>query len=380
LPSEQLRALVHAAVECEHPDVIRACSATLAAATVALLATGCGGAPAAGVAKGPKAALPPIAAPRGYRVQHVWRANLSEGRSSLVVSSVGPHGTAFNGIHGRSMDLRVLSWAPRSRRWRVRFDAHKVPMPDDSCIPGSQDGPGCYVEDGSEYLGFAGVPATLLDPKANVYLGPVRFVHLLSRRHDQLVFSASNDYGGSGTPMVPTVVDFAEGEPFVAYTWSGQLLRQWHVARRRLDVQAADWTWDDPHCCPLRSYHFTLAPRQGAFVETRDDRPWLGVTAHQRGGWTREKLDVVGIAPRSPARNALRVGDVLLKVLNPPRLPHGHQPWQGLLDRLEAFRPGQVVQLLVERHGTKVVVRVKLGSVKNAIANVLPQDNSLLDL
>jgi hypothetical protein len=49
------------------------------------------------------------------------------------------------------------------------------------------------------------------------------------------------------------------------------------------------------------------------------------------------------------------------------------RPWLGL-------RPGHVFRLLVERHGAKIVVRVKLGSMKDAIADVLPLNNSLVDL
>lgn len=278
----------------------------------------------------------------------------------------------------KSMDLRVLGREPGSHRWRVRFDAQKVPTPGDSCAAGSQDRPACYPGNGGEYLGPGGA-VTLLSRKADVSLGPVRFAHLLSKRYDDLIFSAAADAGGSGIPMVLAVVDFRFG-PQVEYSWSGEALIGWHVAHGKLYAKANDWTVNDAHCCPIRAYRFTVAPRGGEFVETGDNRPWLGVTAREHGSWGSLPLKVVGIAPYSPARRALQVGDVLLRVLNAPGPPYYNMPPTGFFDRLALFRPGQLARLLIRRDGVRMTVSVKLGSLKDAIPGVFPYDSRLLDL
>ena len=287
------------------------------------------------------------AAPHGYRVQHVWHANLSGGRvRDIVASSVGPRMTIPGDLPARSMDLRVLSQDRRTHRWSVTFDAQRV-------VPAATE------------------PTAMLDPHADVSLGPVRFVHILSRDREQLVFSASNNYYGSGIPMWLAVLDLESGQAKLVYSWSGQILRGWHVAHGHIYARAAYWTENEPHCCPLRLYRFTIAPRHGALVEVSDDRPRLGVKVRS---WNRP-LKVIEIDRNSPALGHLRVGDVLLKVLNAPRLPHGKQPWTGLFDRIGLFHPGQVVQLLAERNGKKIRIHVKLGSKMDA-----PVDSSNFDL
>ena len=351
-----------------------------AVVALALLATGCGGSRAASVAKGPEAGIPPsarpLAAPSGYRVKRVWRAELTPGRSYLVVSSVGPRSELLGQRSAKSMDLRVLQREPGSGHWRVRFDAQRAPAPSDSCAAGSQDLPACYPGSGGEDLNLDA--PMLLSGKADVSLGPVRFAHLLSKRYDDLIFSAANYAGGSGMPMVLAVVDFRFG-PQVEYSWSGEGLWSWHVAHRKLYGKASFWTWNDAHCCPIRAYRFAVAPRGGEFVETSDNRPWLGVTARERT-YGSGPLKVVGIAPYSPARRALRVGDELLRVLDAPRPPYGGKPPPGFFDRLNLFRPGQVVRLLVKRGGAKITVSVKVGSLKDSIPQVFRFDSPLVDL
>lgn len=333
-----------------------------------------------GAESGIPSAATEIAAPRGYRVARVWRAKLSPGRRYIVVSSVGPRIAMLGQRSAKSMDLRVLDRDPGSRRWRVRFDAQKAPAPGDSCAAGSQDRPACYAGNGGEDLGPDA--ATLLSRKADVSLGPVRFAHLLSKHYDDLIFSAANDAGGSGLPMVLAVVDFRFGFPSVEYSWSGEGLWGWHVAGRKLYGKASYWTWDDAHCCPIRTYRFAVELRGGEFVETSDNRPWLGVTARAHESWDSvyAPLRVVAIAPYSPSRGALRVGDRLLRVLNAPRPRFGGQPPAGFLDRLELLHPGQVARLLVRRDGRKITVRVRLGSLKDAIPSVFPFDSRLGDL
>jgi hypothetical protein len=333
--------------------VIRACSATAALAATALLAAGCGGSRAASVAKGPEVGLPAAAiaraAPSGYRIEHVWRADLS-GRHvpDAVVTSIGPH-RILGGLPGSSTDLRVLEWSRGSQRWQVAFDAQKV-VPSTPCTPASSPHP-CYA-----YLGGSGIP--LLDPRGADAVGAVRFAHLLSRRREDLVFSALTA-AGSANPITLAVVDFQRGYPNLEYTWSGSHGLRWRVAHRRIDGEAGYYTQSDAECCPVRSYRFSVAPRDGEFVETSDDRPWLGVTV--RGS------RIVGIEPDSPAAKALRLGDVVVRILDAPRFTRNRLP-----DEIGALHSGQAARLLVRRDGRRIVVHVRLGSLQDSIPALLP--------
>jgi hypothetical protein len=299
-----------------------------------------GGLPAAAIAR---------AAPSGYRVAHVWRADLSgRGATDVVVTSVGPH-TDYGGLPGRPADLRVLEPSSGARGWKVVFDAQKV-VPTSPCTPASSPDP-CYA-----YLGGSGAP--LLDPRAAGAVGAVRFAHLLSRRREDLVFSALAA-SGSALPITLTVVDFQGGYPVVVYTWNGAHGLGWRVANGRIYGQAGYYTPTDAEGCPVRMYRFSVANRNGNFVETSDNRPWLGVTV--RGS------KVIGIAPDSPAARALRLGDLLLGVVHPRRFTSHH-----LDDEIGALHAGQVARLIVKRDGRRIVVSVRLGSLKDSIPTLLP--------
>jgi hypothetical protein len=335
--------------------VIRACSATAAAAATMLLAAGCGGSQAASVAKGAQDGLPAAAiaraAPSGFRITHVWRADLSGRRvRDAVVTSAGPH-RVFGGLPGRSADMRVLVWDPGAQHWKVAFDARKI-VPSTPCTPASSPSP-CYA-----YLGGSSVP--LLNPDNAEMVGPVRFAHLLSRRREDLVFSEVSA-AGSAIPTTLAVVDFEGGHPILEYTWSGAYGLRWSVAHRRIDGQAGYYTPTDADCCPVRMYRFSVASRDGNFVDTSDNRPWLGVTV--RGS------KVIGIDADSPAAKALRPGDVLLRVLNAPRFT------RRLPSEIGALYAGQIARLRVERDGRRIVVRVRLGSLKDSIPALLPANS-----
>lgn len=207
-----------------------------------------------------------LGVPYGYRTTHVWSGDLSGQKvQDVVVASAGPPVTAF-GFH--SADIRVLLWDPLAHEWSVAFDAQKVYPQLAFEDPGtSNDSPG---------LGYEG-PSTapILDPKADVGLGNVRLVHLLSGRRDQLAFDASMNYGGSGVPDVLAVVDFKGGLANLAYAWTGEglmgwsvhngvlrarlpdrpvqvLRREWEVRRRRDERQSAMARRDRPRAQPGR--------------------------------------------------------------------------------------------------------------------------------
>ena len=245
--------------------------------------------------------------------------------------------------------MRVLVWDPGAQHWKVAFDAQKV-VPTTPCMPSSSPSP-CYA-----YFGGEGVP--LLDPHNAEIVGPVRFAHLLSRRRKDLVFSEVSA-AGAAAPTTLAVVDFDGGYPILEYTWSDAHGLRWSVAHRRIHGQAGYYTPTNAECCPVRMYRFSVANRNGNFVETSDNRPWLGVTV--RGS------KVIGIAPDSPAARALRLGDLLLGVVHPRRFVSHH-----LDDEIGALHAGQVARLLVKRDGHRIVVSVRLGSLKDSIPTLLP--------
>lgn len=309
-----------------------------------------------------------LGVPYGYRTTHVWRANLT-GQSvpDVVVASEGPPVT-FQGFHSR--DIRVLAWDPLARQWTVAFDAQKTFAPPPGGDPGSSNtGPG-----------FVPRPTTtpLLDPKADVTLGAVRFVQLLPGPSQQLAFYASMNYGGSGVPGVLAVVDFAGGVANIVYSWNGEGLQRWNVENRVLSAQAEYWTPADAHCCPLTSYRFTIAKRKGYLEETNDTRSWLGVNVKvtKPDDWPTSPLRVTEIAERSPAAGRLRVGDVLLDVLGAPKPPKafaGSPQVKSIFDKLILLRPGETAKLLVERDGKQIIVPVRLGSQKDAFGQFLDE-------
>lgn len=300
-----------------------------------------------------------LGVPYGYRATHVWRGPLTgQSVQDVVVASEGPPVT-FQGLHSR--DIRVLAWDPLAHQWTVAFDAQKVFVQPAGDPGSSNTGPG-----------FGQTPpptAPMLDPKADVTLGPVRFVQLLPGRAEQLAFSASMNYGGSGVPGVLAVVSFPGGITDVVYTWNGEGLQSWNVADHALAARAEYWTPADAHCCPLTTYTFTIAKRNGFLEETSDSRSWLGVNVKETrpNDWPVTPLRVTSLADKSPASGRLHVGDVLLDVLNAPKKV------RSIFDKIVELHPGETAKLLVERGGAKITVSVKLGSQKDAFGQYLEQ-------
>src|ERR1700733_6911501 len=153
----------------------------LAALLLAALA-GCGGARThPQVAQSTVVPAPPYgkAVPANYRVLHAWRARLTGSAvPDAIVTSVSPL-TGPEGFH--SQDLQVLSWDPIADRWEVDFDRQRVAsntfyVSTDT----SNTGPGLLTP-------TSRTDATpLLDPDAQVTIGPVRFEHLLPGSGEQL--------------------------------------------------------------------------------------------------------------------------------------------------------------------------------------------------
>lgn len=304
--------------------------------------------------------------PSGYRAKQVWHANLSgQAAPDLVVASVGPPVTSL-GFH--SADLRVLSWDPLAHHWTVSFDAQKVTTPDNFTEPGTSNSyPGYYVgPDSPPYM----KPVPLLDPKADVNLGEVRFDKLLRGSRQQLLFSAVMNYGGSGAPMILAVVDLKGGIAQLLYSWSGEGLYRWNVRNRTLHAVAAYWTPADAHCCFLRTYRFSAASKNGFMTEVSDDRPWLGVTVHDLGGpgAFNGPQQITELADGSPATGLLQVGDILLEVENAPPPPKNGDPnaVNTIFDKLNLLHAGDRARLLVARGNARLTVTVKLASMKDS--------------
>ena len=338
----------------------------LAIAALALIVAGCGGAGPA--AHSQKPAWMALAAPHGYRVQHVWHRNLTGGRvRDVIVSSASPPRKAI-AEPGRfpSVDLRVLATDSGTGRWKVVFDAQKV----DSgfpCTPQTTNIVPCVSD-----MNFGAT--RLLDSAPGSSIGQVRFAHLVSRRRDDLVVSTQTLGGADGGfQSVLAVVDFGFGwgAADLAYVWTGARGLQWKIAGRQIRAEAGYFQGIDTPTGTLRTYHFSVAPSGDLhqFAEMSDDRAWLGVTT--RVG--RAATSVVGIEPNSPALHALQVGDVLVKVLNPPK-----PDWPPTVDgKIRMFHAGQVAHLLIDRDGRRMVVSVRLGSLKDAIPQLFPFDSRL---
>jgi S1-C subfamily serine protease len=84
-------------------------------------------------------------------------------------------------------------------------------------------------------------------------------------------------------------------------------------------------------------------------------------------------LEVVQLANGSPASGALRVGDVILDVLNPP-----HKA-RGIFDRLSLLDAGDTARLLVDRGKKRLSVSVRLGSLMNALGQFVPEKDYAIE-
>ena len=290
------------------------------------------------------------------------------------MTSIGP---PTGNMNFHAADLQILSWDPLARRWAAIFDAEKVEPPDTlSGRQTSNAGPGFYAAPSE------GQDHPLLDPKADVHIDRVSFAPLLGRARKQLVFSARFTYGGSGVPSTLAVVDVEQGVANLVYAWTGEGLR-WRIAADEIKARSNYWTPADAHCCPGRSYTFTLAARNGTIEEIADERPFLGVLVRPAGEDT-ASLRVVDVDGHGPAAGRLQAGDVITGAENAPppavRDP-ADIPANSVYDQVARFDAGQTARLVVERGGSRIVVPVRLGSLRDpeATALLVPTDDYDVD-
>jgi hypothetical protein len=306
---------------------------------------------------------PPLArvVPSRYRTVRIWRANLTDGViPDLVITSAGQPKGKY-GYH--PADLQVLSWDRLARRWTVIFDAARAKAPTaHGYTLSSNTGPSLRT-----LPPIANGP--ILD-NADTTIGPVSFTPILRTSRKQLVFSATFVAGGSGYAGTLVVVDFKGGIARVLYSWYGEGGLTWSVDGGRIDARANYWAPGDAHCCPIRTYRFRLAYTDGWVTEVSDQRPWLGVIVREPGksGDTSGPLQVIELADASLAAHVLRVGDVILDVLNVHR-----KGISSVFDKLSLLNAGGSAHLLIERAGTKLSVNVTLGSLLKALGQFVPE-------
>lgn len=312
--------------------------------------------------------------PANYRVRRVWYEQLSNPKiPDAVVTSVGP---PVGSLNFHSADLQVLSYDAIAKRWIDAFDAQRVTPPD------------AFFSDPADtnFPIFASSPAAaapttttpLIDPTAEASVPQVAFVQFARDQGRDLVFTSTSYYGGSGTGSELTVVSFQSQEASIAYRWSGEGLYAFRVERsaprQRLLERASYWTTEDPHCCPLRTYQFTVSAtgsgRNTYVTATQDQRPWLGVYAQ---GLTQNDqnapIEVVGVVPGSPAQHAgFERGDVILSIPAAHKLANQSLLGPALVDQFSLFNAGDQVSFVVRRGSQTLTLNVRLGSLIDSSA------------
>ena len=338
-----------------------------------LLLTGCGGSDENGPTAG-DVPPPPIEKllPPDYQVDEVLKANLTDGPvPEAVVTSVGP---PVGDIGLQPATIQVLSWDASAKRWAVLFDAQKVIAPDRHGDPRtSNGGPGALS-------GLPLDPRPILDPEADVKFELVDSAHMLKGDRDQLVFSATITFGGSGAPQTLVVADFEGAKAKVVYAWTGEHLVA-TLEGNRIRATSSYWARGDSHCCPSRRYRFVVGPSGGSVTMLEDQRPYLGVLVRVHGeGLGDGPFEILEVADGSPASDQLQVGDVLLDVANvpKPRKPYVYGD-KRLSTKLSAFDAGETARLLIRRNGAELTVPVELGSLKDAKTVLIPENEDRVD-
>jgi hypothetical protein len=312
----------------------------------------------------------------GYRVVKTYRADLSGGAvPDVIVSSEDPSVNP----NGGGVDLQVLSWNRRARRWRLTFDGRTAPQPNRPFGPQVSDV-------GAGEFGHTGTSPVLQGDGNYVTTGPVSFARLLGGDREQMIFG-----GGyavcCGVPGYLAVVSYRGGIGRIIYAWQGTFAAGWQVSHNIISAQSM--VQGSSQAGPLREYRFALGAREGRIVEIADDRPFLGVILRYRQGlpvapaWLTRPV-VVSTIPHGPSAGLLRPGDVILSVLNGRHLSNstgstkftvGPGPETTLKYPIGftvgSFKAGQTVRLLIRRGGKRLTVRVKLDSLMSPEASAI---------
>ena len=349
-------------------------------ATFPLMA-GCGG--GSGKAKTSTSPLPASVpspnlariVPVNYRVKQIRYAKLL-GRQvpEAVVSSKGP---AVGNLGFHPAELQVISWDPIAKRWNVIYDAQKDREYQ------QQFG----TTDSNQYVSpLPDLPAAstpILDRTAEGDVNEIAFVHFRGEKRLDLVFGATQSYGGSGVPGSIVVLGFESGEASLRYLWFGDGGAQFRVVgfgeNQTLAASARFWTPVDAHCCSVRAYSFVVGgDAQHTITSIRDDRPWLGLfvkALHQDAADS--PLEVVHVVGESPAATLFRTGDVITEIVNAKVSKDQGLLGPALVDQLALEKAGSTTSFRVQRGGVTETVTVKLGSYLDRSAQNAAPPNDL---
>jgi len=281
--------------------------------------------------------------PANYRVVKVLHSRLSgQSEPEVVVTSVGP----LNRYGQHPIDLQVFSWDEIAYRWNVIFDAQKTRHN----------------------------AALLIDQEAAVLIRQMAFVRLYAAPRRQLVFTLSA-YKGSGVVTQLVAVDFWNGEAEIVYHWTDASSS---IAFRvvgsettqTLTVTAPYRAVVDPPTQPVRSYQFTVGPKNGYVQVLRDDRPWLGLfvigtdaSPSSSLGTPRSRLRVLGVIQHSPASAVFRPGDVIVGLKAPRTTRNTNLLGPLLIDKIAAQHAGDRISFAIHRKSHYLRLTLRLGSL-----------------
>lgn len=190
--------------------------------------------------------------------------------------------------------------------------------------------------------------------------------------HLEIYFAAySHAIGGSGHGSAVVVVDFDGISATVVYTNTdspGDVKSSGNDGVQQLELTGALKSASDPNCCWTRDYRARVAYRAGQFVETADDRPWLGTYT---GFGSSGPDPVLATAAHSPASGLLLPGDEIVDVRGwhvwPLDINHFHVTAPDSVDqKLNLTAPGDRITVEVRRSGRTIVVSVTVGSLADA--------------
>ncbi len=241
--------------------------------------------------------------PANYVVQKIQYAKFSNQKTpDAVIVSKGP---ATGDMNFHPAELQVISWDAIAERWNVIYDAQKDKeyqvqygtSSSNEYITAPPDSPADNTP--------------ILDRTAEGDVNKVAFVRFGDGNKLDLVFSATQTYGGSGSPGNIVVIGFDGGVASLRYIWFGDGGADFTVAgsgaKQTLAAAAQFWTPVDAHCCPIRSYSFVIGEgAEHTITSLRDDRPWLGLFVKaQQENESSSPLEVVDVVDGSPGGLAL---------------------------------------------------------------------------
>jgi putative ABC transport system ATP-binding protein len=305
--------------------------------------------------------------PANYRVSKVMPSSIDQGQVPIdVVVSVGPVEQSFGSTPN---DLQILVWDSLAGRWNITFDARKVAAPEDlSSFDTTNDWPLYPLGTGTSQQ------LTLLPSGYEDDVTQVRFVDLGPPAGNVVLFMAGVS-AGMNNPVELAIVGFSEGQAQVDYFWGGDCNQFNPLVRvlgqpnaQMVRVTAPLGSPVDSMATDPRPYHFLLRATAQGIEEVKDDRPWLGATVQAANSSLTSPLVVQQVVPGSPADGHLQPGDVIVSVNGQAPPSNANTTGPVLVDQVERLYAGSKAALGVERGGSFLQVRVRLGSLMDQSA------------